>query len=105
MQKYFHRKHFSDMMKIGTFFAASLFFLGLNLYYINLSSTRGYFLRQANQSLSTADFEHEIIRSELLKLKQTNRENMRWSSSSRSVVNVRAEIVSIPVESDSVARN
>ena len=104
MQKYFQRKYFSDMMKITVFGIAGIFFLWLNLYYINLSSTRWYFLRQANQALSTADFEHEIIRSQLLKLKQENRENMRWVSNIRSVVNIRAEIVSVPVESDTVAR-
>jgi len=29
---------------------------------------------------------------------------MRWVSNIRSVVNIRAEIVSVPVESDTVAR-
>lgn len=66
------------------------------LYYVNLSSTRGYFLKQANQEIATINFQYEILKTRLIDYKQQNRDTVQSSSFKRDVVHMNAEIVKIP---------
>ena len=66
------------------------------LYFVNMSSTRGYFLKQANQNITAITFKYEILKTKLLAYKQENRNAVASSSFKRDVVDVSAEIVKIP---------
>jgi len=66
------------------------------LYFVNLASTRGYFLKQANQDIVTITFKYEILKTTLLDYKQQNRNTVESTSFKRDVVDVSAEIVKIP---------
>jgi len=66
------------------------------LYFVNLSSTRGYFLKQADQQMTAITFKYEILKTKLLDYKQQNRNAVTSSTFKRDVVDVSAEIVKIP---------
>ncbi len=66
------------------------------LYFVNLSSTRWYFLKQASQEMTAITFKYEILKTKLLDYKQQNRDAVQSTSFKRDVVNVSAEIVKIP---------
>lgn len=66
------------------------------LYYVSLSSTRWYFLKQANQEMTSINFQYEILKTQFLEYKQLNRNTVQSSSFKRDVVDVSAEIVKIP---------
>lgn len=66
------------------------------LYFVNMSSTRGYFLKQANQEMTAINFKYEILKTKLLDYKQQNWNAVVSSSFKRDVVDVSAEIVKIP---------
>ena len=66
------------------------------LYFVNLSSTRWYFLKQANQNMTVITFKYEILKTKLLDYKQQNRNAVQSTSFKRDVVNVSSEIVKIP---------
>ncbi len=74
-----------------------LFVCGLfYLYFVNLSSTRGYFLKQADQNMVTINFKYEILKTKLLDYKQQNRDAIQSAGFKRDVINVSAQIVEIP---------
>ncbi len=66
------------------------------LYFINLSSTRGYLLKQAYLNTTAITFQYEILKTKLLNYKQQNWNAIQSTSFKRDVVNVSAEIVKIP---------
>jgi hypothetical protein len=66
------------------------------LYFVNLSSTRGYFLKQANQNMTAITFKYEILKTKLLDYKQQNWNSVQSTTFKRDVVDVSAEIVKIP---------
>jgi hypothetical protein len=76
LAKYMKRHIVFDMLKIFVLAATFLFILFIYLYYVNLASTRGYFLRQANQNYDAVNFQFEIVKTQLLSLKQENREKI-----------------------------
>ena len=61
-----------------------------------MSSTRGYFLKQANQDLTTISFQYEILKAKLLSYNQQNWDAVQATTIKRDVVDVSAEIVKIP---------
>jgi len=61
-----------------------------------MSSTRGYFLKQANQQMTAINFQYEIIKTKLLDYTQQNRDAVQSTNFKRDVVDVSAEIVKIP---------
>jgi len=61
-----------------------------------MSSTRGYFLKQADQNMTAINFKYEILKTKLLDYKQQNWNAVSSSSFKRDVVDVSAEIVKIP---------
>ena len=66
------------------------------LYFVNLASTRGYFLKQANQNVTAITFKYEILKTKLLDYKQQNWDAVQSTTFKRDVVSVNAEIVKIP---------
>jgi hypothetical protein len=66
------------------------------LYYVNLASTRGYFLKKENQEIVAINFQQEILKTKLIDYKQQNRGTVQASSFKRDVVDISAEIVKIP---------
>jgi len=66
------------------------------LYFVNLSSTRGYFLKQADQNMTAINFKYEILKTKLLDYKQQNWDAVQSTTFKRDVVDVSAEIVKIP---------
>ena len=66
------------------------------LYFVNLSSTRGYFLKQADQNMTNITFQYEILKTQLLDYTQQNRNAVQSTTFKRDVVDVSAEIVKIP---------
>lgn len=86
------------MIKVG-FLVFGIFLCGFfYLYYVSLSSTRGYFLKQANQEMTSINFQYEILKTQLLEYKQYNRNTIQSSSFKRDVVDVSAEVVKLPVD-------
>jgi len=66
-----------DLIKVGWLVVALVFFIFVYLYFISLSSTRGYFLRQAIQERTSISFQQEIVKTNILKIRQENRESMK----------------------------
>ena len=96
ISKYKRQDGFVELFKVA---GAWLFLLICGfffLYYVNLSSTRGYFLKQENQEMTAINFQYEILKTRLIDYKQQNRNTVQSSSFKRDVVDVSAEIVKIP---------
>ena len=93
-----------EFLKVGVLVSVFLLAGFIYLYYVNLSSTRWYFLRQENQKLNTISFNFEILKTKLLDHRQENRSTIQGNSSKRQIVNVNAEVVTIPGNTDLVYR-
>lgn len=96
VNKYKYLDNVFEFSKIGIlvlFLFVCIFFY---LYFVNLSSTRGYFLKKTNQNLTTISFHYEILKTKLLDYKQQNWDAVQSTTFKRDVVNVSAEIVKIP---------
>ena len=85
-----------DMFKIGLLLTMLCFALFVYLRYVSLSSTRGYFLRQANQHLNNISFQYEILKTQLLDQNQKNWQQVNGDESKREVITVNADIVQVP---------
>ncbi len=96
ISKYKQHDSIIELFKVS----GALFFLFIcgfvYLYFVNMSSTRGYFLKQADQEMAAINFQYEIIKTKLLDYKQQNRDAVQSLSFKRDVVDVSAEIVKIP---------
>jgi hypothetical protein len=55
------------------------FCLLMFLIFVNKSSTEGYFLRQAQNTLTNTEFKYEIIKTNILDLKKLNRDKLGQS--------------------------
>jgi hypothetical protein len=96
LHKYRRYDGLRDMIKLGTY---AVFFIWCSiayLYFISMSSTRGYFLRKENQNLSTISFQYEILKTKLLDYKQQNWDSVQGAAFKRDVVDVNAEVVRLP---------
>jgi len=94
--KYIKTNWLSDIIKIWWLFFVLSFIIVIYLYYVTLASTRGYFLRKANQEHKKIEFQYEILKTDLLNYKQNNREKMHNKRINNEVVKIQTEIVSIP---------
>lgn len=85
-QKIFMR----DCIKIGIFWLLNLFFFGLYLYFINISSTKGYFLKLAQEQLNINNAKSDIIKLEIVKEKKENRDGLtvlsQWAITSKPYI-------------------
>ncbi|MCX6824570.1 MAG: hypothetical protein NT085_05645 [candidate division SR1 bacterium] len=96
VSKYKRYDSIVETFKVGALFFFLLICGFFYLYFVNLSSTRGYFLKQASQNMTTITFKFEILKTKLLDYKQQNWNAISSSSFKRDVVDVSAEIVKIP---------
>ena len=62
--------HLWDLIKVGSLLVALAFFGFMYLYFVSLASTRGYFLRQAMQTRTSISFQQEIVKTQILKIRQ-----------------------------------
>jgi hypothetical protein len=63
---------------------------------VTLASTRGYFLREANQTHNQIEFEYEVLKTDLLNYKQSSRNKMTNKRYQNEVIKIPTEIVQIP---------
>ena len=96
VSKYKRYDSIVELFKVGALSVFLVLCAFFYLYFVNLSSTRGYFLKQANQNMTTITFKYEIIKTKLLDYKQQNWDAVQSTNFKRDVVNVSAEIVKIP---------
>ncbi len=61
-----------------------------------MSSTRGYFLKQANQNITTITFQYEILKTKLLDYRQQNRNEIQSTNYKRDIVDISSEVVQLP---------
>ena len=96
LHKYRRYDDIIEVLKVGTLSLVLVICLFGYLYLVNMSSTRGYFLRQENQKLSAISFQFEILKTKLLDYKQHNRDAVQASPLRRDVVDVTAQVVQVP---------
>ena len=96
LHKYRRYDDIIEVLKVGTLSLVLVICLFGYLYLVNMSSTRGYFLRQENQKLSAISFQAEIINTKMLDYKQQNRDAINGSNFQREIVDVNPEVVKIP---------
>ncbi len=96
ISKYKRYDSIVELFKVSGAFVFLLVCGFIYLYFVNMSSTRGYFLKQANQEMTAITFKYEILKTKLLDYKQQNWNAVQSSSFKRDVVDVSAEIVKIP---------
>jgi hypothetical protein len=89
-------KYFLDVLKISWLLSFLLLCWFFYLRFVSLASTEWYFLRQANNELTSVHFQYEIVKTELLNKTQGNREKMYRNNQAKKIVDVRPEIVKIP---------
>ncbi|MCF7835092.1 hypothetical protein K9M48_03485 [Candidatus Gracilibacteria bacterium] len=94
-----------DILKIGGLAIAVFSFTLIYLYFVNKSSTQGYFLRQANNDLNTIKFRYEIVKTTVLNHKQLNRQEMHDNFGSKDrVIDVSPKIVDLQSKQDLAIR-
>lgn len=93
-----YRKHDTliEMSKFLGLAGLLVFCVFIYLFFVNSSSTRGYFLRQETQKLNAVTFQYEILNTKILDYKQKNRDSVHGLDFNREVVDIRAEVVKIP---------
>jgi len=89
-----------EFLKVGVLVTVLLTSGLVYLYYVNRSSTEGRFLKQRTQELNAISFNFEILNTKLLDYKQRNRDTVQGTNNKREVVNVRAEVVKLPGNTD-----
>lgn len=85
-----------ELAKVFGLAGVLLFCILAYLFFVNSSSTRGYFLKQETQKLNTMSFQYEILNTRILDMKQKNRDSIHGMDFNREVVDIRAEVVKVP---------
>ncbi len=70
------------------------------LRFVSLASTEWYFLRKANNELAAIQFKQEIVKTEILEQTQRNREKMYGNNQTKTIIEIRPEIVKIPSKTE-----
>ncbi len=96
LQKYRKYDALMSMIKFFSLVAFLVLCAFSYLYFVNMASTRGYFLRQENQKLNTIFFQFEILKTKMLDYKQQNWNAIRSTTFKNDIVNVTTEVVKIP---------
>jgi hypothetical protein len=96
VNKYRHYDSVVELFKVSGALVFLIICGFIYLYFVNMSSTRGYFLKQADQEMTAINFRYEILKTKLLDYRQQNWNSIQSSSFKRDVVDVSAEIVKIP---------
>lgn len=87
-----------NLIKVGILFGLALFFGGLFLYYVNLASTRGYFMKIESRKLDENKAKSDIIKLEVIKQNKENRDSL--VTPSKTDIQKRLIILSIPKKQD-----
>lgn len=82
-----------DMVKIVVLVSVFLISAGFYLRYVSLASTRWYFLRQENQKLNSVSFQYEILKTQLLEQKLSNRSVLDGNLKEREMVVLPIDVV------------
>ncbi len=96
ISKYRRYDDFFEHAKIIGLFGFLLVCILCYLYFVNMSSTRGYFLKQANQNITTITFQYEILKTKLLDYRQQNRNEIQSTNYKRDIVDISSEVVQLP---------
>lgn len=72
LTQYRNKQELWDNIKIWILSAGILLFGGIFMYYVNLASTKGYFLRLANWELESTKAQNDIVKLEVIKTKILN---------------------------------
>ncbi len=67
-----------DIIKISTVTLVTVVALFYYLVFINLSSTKWYFLKQANRQLDLERFNYEILKIKILEHEKENRDKLNF---------------------------
>ena len=97
LETYRTKQELRDLAKIWGLLAVFLLFWGIFMYYINFSTTRGYFMKLANQELYSAKAKSDILKLEVLREKRENRDNLYTPKNSD--LSKKPIIIIIPEES------
>lgn len=73
---YRNKQTLRDAIKIGILGSTALIFLLIYLYFINLASTKGYFMKVAQEELNTSNAQSDIVKLEIVKEKRKNRNGL-----------------------------
>lgn len=79
LNKYRIKKEFISAVEILGIVLLVGFCMLMFLIFVNKSSTEGYFLRQAQNTLTNTEFKYEIIKTNILDLKKLNRDKLDHS--------------------------
>ncbi|MDO4713819.1 MAG: hypothetical protein Q4B28_04140 [bacterium] len=69
---YRNKQSLRDAIKIGILSSSALIFLLIYLYFINLASTKGYFMKVAQEELNASNAQSDIVKLEIVKEKRKN---------------------------------
>lgn len=93
LANYRNKEEMRDMVKIWSLFLLFLFFGGLFMYYINLASTRGYFMRLETQKLEASKAKNDIVKLEVIREKRENWDNLHTPRA----LNLQKNLISIEI--------
>jgi len=91
-----NKEYFSYAVQISIIVLILLWCFLLYLRFISLSSTEWYFYRKASNELSALQFRYEIEKTEIMEKTQKNRESMYSNNQTKTIIDVRTELVSVP---------
>ena len=93
-----------DAMKLFVTLFILFFTIWVYWYFVNISSTKGYFLRQEMKHLEEAKFNHSIAQIEVLRLEKDIWENMQSDTVlKQKKIQINEKVVYIPYSSDKLA--
>lgn len=86
-----------DYTKIGILFTLFIFSIFSHLYFVNTSSTRGWYFRQEMKTLDKVQFDYNIIALDIAKSEKQLRQNMTIENQKNPSVEINNTIVSLPI--------
>lgn len=71
--------------------------IGMYLFYVNLASTRGYFLRQERLKQDDIVFQYEILKTKILSHQQQNWDKVTmYVPDSNPIIRIKTQVVLVP---------
>lgn len=99
LTKYRIKKEFVSLVEIVILIIAIAFCTLMFLIFVNKSSTEGYFLRRANNTLDNTNFKYEIVKTEILDLQKSNWDKLNNSDlygPSMTLLDANIESITLP---------
>lgn len=97
-----------DAMKLIVTLFILFFTIGVYWYFVNISSTKGYFLRHEMKNFEEAKFNHSIVQVEVLKLEKQIWDNIQTNTViKQKKIQINEKVVYVPYgkENDKLALN